>query len=231
MARTTSITPSKSRRQTSRLASLVAELAEGEGISPSRLAEVKFMRTARCHPRGPIAYEPGIFIIVQGRKTGHLGRRKFVYDANNYLVSAVPLPFECEVEATADAPMLGVKIGITPAAVAELCMQMEQMTSMQRKQVRAIEATPLDESLSNCVERLLESLPAADDARILGPQIVREITYRVLCGPLGRNLRALAAPHTHFGQISRILNRIHAECSQFPTSNRTLHRPPGVSVF
>jgi hypothetical protein len=34
---------------------LVAELAQVEGISRSRLADVKFMRTTRCHPRGPVA--------------------------------------------------------------------------------------------------------------------------------------------------------------------------------
>jgi AraC-like DNA-binding protein len=178
MAKTTTTTASSSRQETSRLASLVAELAQGEGISPSRLADVKFMRTTHCHPRGPVSYEPGIFIIVQGRKTGYLGRRRFVYDANNYLVLAVPLPFECEVEGTPEAPLLGVKIGVTPATVAELCMQIEQGAPIKRQQLQAIEATPLDEALSNCTERLLECLRSADDARILGPQIAREITYR-----------------------------------------------------
>jgi AraC-like DNA-binding protein len=59
--------------------------------------------------------------------------------------------------------------------------------------------------------RLLESLQSSDDARILGPQIVREITYRVLTGPLGANLRGLAAPQSHFGQITRVLNRLHTD--------------------
>jgi AraC-like DNA-binding protein len=58
---------------------------------------------------------------------------------------------------------------------------------------------------------------------------VREITYRVLIGPLGHNLRALAAPHTHFGQISRVLNRIHAEYSrEFDIG--TLARDAGMSL-
>ncbi len=173
------------------------------------------MRSTRCYPRSAIAYEPGIFIVVQGRKTGYLGRRKFVYDANNFLVLTVPLPFECEVEATPEEPLLGLKIGVTPATVAELLMQMEHPApGKPRKRLQAIEAAPLDEALSDCTERLLKCLRSADDTRILGPQIVREITYRVLLGPLGHNLRVLAAPHTHFGQISRVLNRIHSDYSR-----------------
>ncbi len=213
----------------SRLAPLVAEMARDEGVNATRLADVKVMRAMQCYPRGPVAYEPGIFIVVQGSKTGYLGRRKFVYDPNNYLVLAVPLPFECQVEASAEAPMLAVKIGVTPATVAELLMQLEQPASAKRKRLQAIEATPLDEMLSNCTQRLLESLRSDDDARILGPQIVREITYRVLMGPLGHNLRALAAPHTHFGQISRVLNRIHADYSR-ALEIATLARDAGMSL-
>src|SRR5258708_21023215 len=65
MAKIASTPAPNTRQETSRLASLVAELAQGEGISPSRLADVKFMRTTHCHPRSPVSYEPGIFIIVQ----------------------------------------------------------------------------------------------------------------------------------------------------------------------
>ena len=45
--------------------------------------------------------------------------------------------------------------------------------------------------------RLLESLRSADDNRILGSQIVREINYHVLREKLGRNLRGLAATDSH----------------------------------
>ena len=75
-----------SKSSKSRLVSLLAGLVRGEGISPSFLPGVKFMHTTRHIPRTPIAYDPGIFIIAQGRKTGYLGAKKIVYDANHYLV-------------------------------------------------------------------------------------------------------------------------------------------------
>jgi AraC-like DNA-binding protein len=187
------------------------------------------MNATRHIPRAPIAYEPGIFIVAQGRKTGYLGTRKFVYDANHYLVVSVPVPFECETEGSPAKPMLAVKIGVTAATVTELLMQMEQLQSLKGSQPQIMEATELDETLAGATIRLLESLRSPDDARILGPQIVREIIYHVLRGKLGRNLRALAAPDSHFGQISRILNRLHTDYAR-DYDIATLARDAGMSI-
>jgi AraC-like DNA-binding protein len=212
-----------------RFVSLLSELAQGEGFSSSRLPGVKFMRSTQRLPRSPIAYDPSIVIIGQGRKTGYLGGKTFVYDANNYLVLSVPLPFECKTEGSREAPLLGLSIGVSPALVAELLMQMEQVQPANGSHPQAIQATALDDALSDAAVRLLECLRSVDDTRILGPQIVREITYRVLLGEVGHNLRALAAPHTHFGQISRVLNRIHTDYARSYDMG-VLAREAGMSV-
>jgi AraC-like DNA-binding protein len=218
-----------SKSSESRLVSLLAGLVRGEGTSPSFLPGVKFMHTTRHIPRAPIAYEPGIFIVAQGRKTAYFGSKKIVYDANHYLVLSVPLPFECETEGGPEKPLLAVKIGVTPAAVTELLMQMEQLQPLKGSQPQIMEATALDDTLIGATIRLLESLRYPDDARILGPQIVREIIYHVLRGKLGRNLRALAAPDSHFGQISRVLNRLHTDYAR-DYDIATLARDAGMSI-
>lgn len=212
-----------------RLVSLLSELVQAEGFIPSRLPGVTFMRSLRRIPRDPIVYEPGIVIIAQGRKTGFIGGRKIVYDANHYLVLSVPLPFECETEGSPETPLLGVAIGVTPAIVTELLMQMDQLRPMNGSQPQAMQATALDDALGEATVRLLESLRSAGDARILGPQIVREIIYRVLLGKLGQNLRVLATPDSHFGQISRVLNRLHTDYSR-SYDMTMLARDAGMSV-
>lgn len=218
-----------SKSSESRLVSLLAGLVRGEGTSPSFLPGVKFMHANRHIPRVPIAYEPGIFIVAQGRKTAYFGSKKIVYDANHYLVLSVPLPFECETEGGPEKPLLAVKIGVTPAAVTELLMQMEELQPLKGSQPQIMEATALDDTLIGATIRLLESLRSPDDARILGPQIVREIIYHVLRGKLGRNLRALAAPDSHFGQISRVLNRLHTDYAR-DYDIATLARDAGMSI-
>lgn len=212
-----------------RLVLLLSELAPRDGFLASRLSGVNFMRSSRHIPRCPITYEPGIFIIAQGRKTGFLGDKRFIYDPNHYLVLSVPMPFECETDGSPEIPMLAVRIGVTPAAVTELLTQMEHLQPANGTQPQAMQATELDDMLRGATIRLLESLRSDDDARILGPQIVREITYHVLRGSLGRNLRALAAPDSHFGRIGRVLNRLHADYAR-RYDIATLARDAGMSV-
>jgi len=210
-----------------RMAALLSHLAKGEGFSESRLPGVRFMRSSRKVPRSPIAYQPSIVIVGQGRKLGHLGTQSFTYDPTNYLVLSVPLPFECETFGSPEEPMLGVSVGVTPALIAELLMQMDNPPAAEHPQ--SIHASPLDPGLSDTAVRLLEALGSAEGARILGPQLVREIAYRALLLEQGGTLRALGAPHTHFGQITRALNRIHSEYAE-ALDMTTLASEAGMSV-
>lgn len=211
-----------------RLAELLGELAYGQGLNPSKLPGVRFMRSTAYVPRSPVSYEPSIVVIAQGRKKGHLGRRTFVYDPNHYLVLSVPLPFECETFGTPDEPLLGVSIGVSPALITEMVLQMPP-AGPPAGRVEAIQSTPVEPALAEATVRLLECLRSPTDAAILGPPIVREITYRALCGRLGPNLRALAAPDSHFGQISRVLHRMHSDFSR-SYQIETLAREAGMSV-
>jgi len=212
-----------------RLVELLSQLAAREGFSDSMLEGVRFMRSTQRIPRRPVVYEPGIVIIAQGRKRGYLGGRIYTYDAKNYLVLSVPLPFECETEGTPDKPLLGLSVSVDPATVAELLMEMDDVPLQPVAAPRAIYATPLNDGLCDAATRLLESLRSRSDARILGPQIVREITYRVLRGEQGGALRAVAARHSHFGQIHKALRRIHTDYSG-AIDIETLASESGMSV-
>lgn len=212
-----------------RLPALLHGLALNDGFSSSRLPGVRLMRSTRYVARSPIAYEPSIVIVGQGRKFGHLGLQSFTYDPTNYLVLSVPLPFECETYGTPEEPMLGISVGVTPAIIAELLMQMENLQPPQPTRPESIHASPMESGLSDAAVRLAECLHSAEDARVLGPQIVREIIYRVLRLETNGTLRALGAPHTHFGQISRALNRIHSEYAE-ALDMTTLAGEAGMSV-
>ena len=168
------------------------------------------MRASQPIRRMQVLYEPGIVIVGQGRKRGYLGDQVFTYDAHNYLVLSVPLPFECETEASPEEPMLAVSIRVDLAVLGELLMKMDG-AHRNPSIPQGIYSTELDLKLSETTVRLLECLSNPAETRILGPQIVRELTYRVLCGEQGGALRAAAALHSRFGQVNRTVQRIHAE--------------------
>jgi AraC-like DNA-binding protein len=124
----------------------------------------------------------------------------------------VPLPFECETEASPECPMLAVSIRVDLGVLAELLMKMDGAHHAPAPATpEGIYSTKLDVKLSEATVRRLECMTDPAEARILGPHVVREITYRVLCGQQGGALRAAAALHSRFGQVNRALQRIHAE--------------------
>ena len=92
-----------------------------------------------------------------------------------------------------------------------------------------IYSTPLTEGLLDAGVRLLECLRSPVDCRVLGPQVVREIVFRVLQGERGGALRALAARNGSFSQIARALKRLHADYAQ-PWDVERMAREVGMSV-
>ena len=196
-----------------RLAELLGRLAVDDNRSPSGLPGLYFFRIDRAIPRHPVSYDPSIVIVAQGRKIGYLGDETFVYDADNYLLLTVPLPFECEVIAEPSAPYLALSVRIDAAVLAELLASAGGPGRPPELLSRCFSATPLTEDLEDAAVRLLRCLDDPVDARVLGPEIMREMIFRVLRGPKGHLLQALAARNGRFFQVARALDRIHADFS------------------
>lgn len=212
-----------------RLVELLDSLATVEGPSPSILEGVQLIRSNKYTPPIPIIYDPCIVIVGQGRKIGYLGDQVYTYDPYNYLVLSVPLPFVCETKASPEEPLLAVSMRVDPATLGELLMEMDDERVVSGQVPRGMYSTPLTGELIEATVRLLECLRSPADSRILGPQAVREIIYRVLCGEQGGALRAVAARHSRFSQIARVLRRMHTEY-QHELNIDALAREAGMSV-
>jgi AraC-like DNA-binding protein len=190
---------------------LLNALVEREGSWPSILDGVQLKRANHSVARAPVLYEPSIVIVAQGQKRGYLGGRVYTYDPYNYLVLSVPMPFECETEIGPNGPLLAVSIRVDLTVLSELLMKMDRKpVTFDERDTHGMYSTSLDLDLSAATVRLLESLTCPTDAQILGPSIVREITYRVLCGARGGSLRALIAVNGRVSQIQHALSRMHA---------------------
>lgn len=215
--------------QQRRLADLLGKVAVEEGMNRTAIDVVEVFRASAPTPRAPIVYLPRILIVGQGRKRAFLGGETYVYDPNNYLVLSVPLPAECETEASPDEPVLLLAIHLEQAMVGEMMLELDESVMSDAPTPRGICSTPMAPELAGAVIRLLESLEKPSDSRILGRQIVREIVYRVLQSEQGGALRALASRDEHFARIARVLRQIHAEYAK-PMSVDELARKAGMSV-
>lgn len=194
------------------LAVLLDALAVHEGVTQSNLAGVFLFRASEPIPRSPMIYEPSIVVVAQGRKRGYLGEEVYTYDANNFLVLSVPLPLECEtIEASPEKPALVISIPVNHTTLGELLLEMDDDPKRNKIVPRGIYATALEDTMADAVVRLLGCLSSAMNSRILGPQIIREIIFLVLCGERGGALRVMANRHGQFNQIARILKIFHME--------------------
>ncbi len=211
------------------LGELLSGLATVEGFAPTCLPDVQLMRSTGIHPYRAVSYDASIVIIAQGEKRGRVGTQQFTYDAHNYLVLSVPLPFECETVGTPGEPMLGLAVRVDPAVVAGLLLQLHGASPATSGPIRAIGTAPLTPKLSAAAARLADCLRSPVEARILGPPIVREITYHALCGPQGAALRCLVSPQSPFERVARALHRIHLEYAK-PLTVSGLAREAGMSV-
>lgn len=208
---------------------LVRAYAPREGYTLSDLDGVRFMRADAPIARVPVMYEPSIVIVCQGRKRGYVNDAVYTYDSNHYLVLSVPLPFESDTQASREEPLLAVTISIDLKLAAELVLLLDARHRQKPSAAAGICSTPLDDAMADALLRLLYALGSADDARILGPGIVRELLYRVLTGPQGAAVHAALNQQSHFGRIGRALRRIHAGYSA-PVDVATLASDAGMSV-
>jgi len=212
-----------------RLIPLLGALATREGPNPTSLSGVKLYRISRPLPRHAAVYEAWIIIIAQGSKRVYFSGDVYIYDADNYLVTAVPMSVECETpHASPQNPILLLAIAVDPLMIGELLLEMEAEPQSTQSVPRGLYASPLTQPLKDAAVRLLDCLKSPTDSKVLGPQLVREIVYRVLQGERGEALRALAARDTHFAQISRVLDHLHRNYAK-PTDVESLARQAKMS--
>ncbi len=179
------------------------------GASESRLKGVRFFKETQHIPRRPMVYDPGICIVVQGHKIGYLGGQKFQYDASNYLVTSVTMPFECETFASPEEPLLGLYIDIDMGQLNDLIgrlgLQTEIGSVSEKGLPRGIGPAVMDEDMADATTRLIRCLQSEAESQILGPGLVREILYRALFGTQAQVLYSLAMHSGAFSQVARAL--------------------------
>lgn len=187
----------------------VKKLKNNENKLSELLPDVRLLYGVEPGLRTPVMYQPGIIFLFSGHKIGYINERIFRYDANEYLLLTVPLPFECETYATPEIPLAGIRLNVDILQLQELLMDIGEDELFQPSMAASgINSATLSDEILCAAERLLDVMERPLDARILGKQIIREILYHVLTGPRGGALLALVSRQTHFSLISRVLKRI-----------------------
>jgi len=139
------------------------------------------------------AYEPELVVCVQGEKRIIVGGTTHVCDGSTFLLTSIDSPVVGQiVKASPEEPFLAMALKLEMPVVREILSQDEFLASGAVCDARgmAVGKTPLE--LLGACSRLLDLLDKPGDIPFLGSLMQREIVYRVLRGPLGKHLRAIA---------------------------------------
>ncbi|MET0211310.1 MAG: AraC family transcriptional regulator, partial [Burkholderiaceae bacterium] len=183
----------------------------GDGSHQSVIPCLHLIRAAcTATTMAPALYEPGLVIVLQGRKKVQLGTETLYYDPLHFLlVSMTMLPRGQVIEATPDKPYLCVRISCDTQTLADLMLEVGPSSSDAPPHAQSgLNVAPVSESLLGAALRLLQLLESPLDQRVLSPLLQREIFYRVLTGPLGPRLRALATQDSAARRLSRAIDEL-----------------------
>ncbi|UDF05599.1 AraC family transcriptional regulator [Asticcacaulis sp. AND118] len=160
-------------------------------------------------PSGPIhaVYCPSLCVVVQGAKTSQLGERLYHYAAGKCLIASLEVPVRAHiVRASPEAPYLAFSLSIDSELVADLLLEHGPADAPDACAALEVQSLPTD--LIDPLMRLLALCDQPRDRPVLAPLIRREIVWRLLNSPLGRNLRQIGFADTRLSRIGRTIAHI-----------------------
>ena len=175
------------------LARKIAAHIDVEGPVATAVPGLRLSRRSAPSDCYSAAYEPELVVFAQGEKRIAVGGATHVCDGSTFLLTSVDLPVVSQItRASKSEPFLGLVLKLQMPVVREILSQEEFLATQVSFGARgmAVGKTPI-EMLNACC-RLLDLLDAPGDISFLGGLVQREIVYRLLRGPLGQHLRAIA---------------------------------------
>lgn len=157
-------------------------------------------------------FEPKFYLLLQGAKRMTIAGETFPCGPGTCAVAAVGLPFVSEVtQASADRPYLSLELQLDPGIVTGLLLDVPDDADQPS---RSITVGCVDASIAEPLERLLRLLDVPGDLAVLGPQVERELCYRLLQGTMGGTLRQIGRGNTRFAQIRKAAEWISANADK-----------------
>jgi AraC-like DNA-binding protein len=185
--------PDRTRELRSELAcKIAARMGSAENQATEIIGLTLHRRTAPTAPCSA-TYEPGVTVIAQGRKRVDLGRTTFTYGESRYLLTSLDLPVVSQItEATEKTPCLAMSLRLDMPVIRELLSREEiQVVAAPSDSPAMATGAVTVEFLGACC-RLMDLLDTPRDIPFLSGLIQREIIYRILRGPEGARLQAIA---------------------------------------
>ncbi len=190
----------KKQEQSSRLAELRSELVRkvmrqlpAAGEKRTAVPSLSMYRRAAPTPCNPATYEPSLSVFLQGRKRVNMGGTTYLCDESTFLLTSVDVPVISQIVAASEqVPLLSLRLALEMPLVREIISREDLPEPAASSQARGIAVGKTTSELLSACSRLVDLLDTPEDIPFLSKTIEREIIYRLLRGPQGERLRAIA---------------------------------------
>jgi AraC-like DNA-binding protein len=201
---------------TAGLTRLIAAYAPHDGTFELRIPGLWASRFSRINSEcAHVLRLPSLCIIAQGAKTVILGQEVLEYDPSRMLVFSVALPIASQItQASRSEPYLALRLDLDPLKISELVLKVypNGLPSVQER--RAVYVTPVDASIINATNRLMECLGQPGDVELLAPLMVDEILIRLLRSPIGVRVAQMGFRESSVHRLAKAISWLRANFSQ-----------------
>lgn len=175
------------------LARRIAHRVHSEGKEATDVPGMSLYRKSSPSQCTSAAYEPELIVFVQGEKCINVGGTTLVCNESTFLLTSIDLPVISQVtKASPEEPILSLMLKLEMPIVREILSQEEFHLPEAVSEARGMAVGETTVELLKASSRLLDLLDAPQDIPFLSALIQREILYRLLRGPQGKHLRAIA---------------------------------------
>ncbi len=192
---------------------LMSNLATDEGVNNTDLPGVTIFKASTYRSREPLCYQKGLLFVGQGSKNVYLNGQVYEYNKENYLVSCLPLPAECETKAQEGKPVLIMAIALDLAIISGLISQINEHETFPirpKKENRlGLSIAPMTTDIKDCIHRLLICLQSPLESKVIGRSLLKELVFRVLCQESAAPLYELITQNSKLSRVDRALRLIH----------------------
>jgi AraC-like DNA-binding protein len=197
----------------SQLIKAINFFSPAEGLNATPVPGVYCIKFSRTDRRTKRRWRACLGIVAQGCKEIVLERDLYKCDQAHYTASPVPLPVVSKIATASPAkPFLALLIDLEPMILSEISAQLSDVLAGNPVNLlRAIFIGRTSVEMLEAAVRLGELFYTPEDARVLGPLVIREMIFRLLKGPNGEAIRQFVRSGSRTHIISQCIHGLQSD--------------------
>lgn len=192
----------------SSLTAAICDALDAQNITDGGLATpIPGLKIGRVHGRltpRHMAYQPSLCIVAQGVKEILVGARAISYGDMQSLVVTAEVPVLSQIiEASPERPFVGGTLTLDPDIMYEVAKKLTVTAMEPSEPANGMTVKDIDQHISAAFIRLVELIKTPQAIPLLYPEIMREIAYWLLTGPVAQDVVRWATPKSQPARIAQ----------------------------